>query len=124
MAESGSKGPTKQTMAPAAQDPDGAGRPAAKRSGDGTTQDEFEASVERLSDEEFANLEAAIQAARSKRAGRPSEPSFGMSEGTRNDLVQMANRPERERGPVTSPFTGAVVEGDRAPADPRKSDTR
>lgn len=93
------KAAPRKTMAPAARNPAGAD--------DGTSREEFEASLERLSDREFDRLEEAVRAARRSRRRNPEPPSFGMSEGERQELEQ--------RGEATSPWTGEQITGDGAP---------
>jgi len=115
--------PAKATMAPAARDPEGAGRAPAggalerakadkerllRELGEALTVDERdgETEIERTR-REVATLEAAVAATRNRPGRKPEAPSFGLSEGERQDL--------EANGVTTSPFTGERVEGDGAP---------
>lgn len=85
---------SRRTMAPAAKDPAGADdRPAAvERADDGRSW------VDDLPDGELDELAAEVQRARLRRDRSPREPSFGMSEGERQEL--------ENTGRTVSPFTG------------------
>lgn len=89
------KAAARKTMAPAARRPGGA---------DETSVDEYAASLERLSEKELDNLERALRDARTRRVRHPQQPSFGLSEGERQELEQ--------NGSTTSPWTGRRIEGD------------
>lgn len=97
--------PARKTMAPAARRPAGDDERASTA-----------ASLKRLDDREFDELEQAVREERSRRGRQGlSEPSFGLSEGERQELEMT--------GKTTSPWTGRVIEGDGqsterpAPAD-------
>lgn len=85
---------SRRTMAPAAREPAGADdRPAAtERADDGRGW------VDDLPDDELDELAAEVQRARLRRNREPREPSFGMSEGERDEL--------QRTGRTVSPFTG------------------
>jgi hypothetical protein len=94
------RAPVKATMAPAARDPEGAGKPVNERA---SRVD----SLMGMSDREFEQLASDVSEARRRRATRPLAPSFGMSEGERTELEQ--------HGETTSPWTGERIEGDGSP---------
>jgi len=108
---------TKATMAPAARDPEGASSsPGAAESGvrrNTEIPDEMHRSLQAVSRDELLAMRARIDAelGRIGSGARSAEPSFGISEGTRQELEQREALPERERGVVTSPFTGRPIEG-------------
>ncbi|HEX6748798.1 MAG TPA: hypothetical protein VF092_15985 [Longimicrobium sp.] len=116
MAES--KAPAKATMAPAARNPEGEG---ANPTPD-VTMDEASRSVQGLTVPELQALRRRVDAQLARLSAQPAEPSFGISEGTRQEL---ANREAlRDSDPeaaaaqvVTSPFTGAPVDGDGSPRE-------
>jgi hypothetical protein len=58
----------------------------------------FASAIEGLSDAELDELAEDVRLERLRRGRRPHAPSFGLSEGERQDLV--------ERGVTTSPFSG------------------
>lgn len=89
------KATARRTMAPAARRPGGS---------DETTVDEFAASLERLNERELEALERALRDVRTRRVRHPQPPSFGLSEGERQELEQ--------HGSTTSPWTGQKIEGD------------
>lgn len=89
----------RKTMAPAARNPAGADD-RGSRAG----------ALERMGDEEFDALESEVRAERARR-GRQGlrQPSFGLSEGERQELEM--------NGRATSPWTGRVMEGDGQSTD-------
>lgn len=107
--------PVKATMAPAARQPGGADDPAdtpAGRSAEAKADRTDDARVlEHMSDERFAEIEAAVRTERARRGRQPHMPSYGLSEGERADLEQ--------RGETTSPWTGEKITGDGAPRTKR-----
>lgn len=109
MADTSKPAPVKATMAPAARDPEGV-RPAAGPDLEGMSLDELQA------------LKRRVDAALAGAGRKPAEPSFGMSEGTRQELLQ--REALRDSDPVaadaqvvSSPFTGAPVDGDGSPRE-------
>ena len=90
------------------------------------TKDELE--------QENAELRARVaelethQSPRPNTRPKPTEPSFGLSEGSRNDLEMAAHRMEtenlREEPVVSSPFTGKPLNrsGDGRDDEPAERD--
>ncbi len=92
------KAAPRKAMAPTARRPEG---------DDATMQNNMAVSLEPLDDRELDALEGALRAERARRVRHPRPPSFGMSEGERQELEQ--------RGTATSPWTGEKITGDGAP---------
>jgi hypothetical protein len=103
--------PTKATMAPAARDPEGAGKPDAapaptKDTREPAVPDWMNASLQGVSRDELMGMRRRIdnELGRIESGARGEEPSFGISEGTREELERT--------GRATSPFTGRQLEGE------------
>jgi hypothetical protein len=86
------KAAPRKTMAPAATDPAGADVDRAVRSRVAGSD------LGDLSDRELDELTALLSAERARRGRTPVEPSFGLSEGERDELERT--------GRTVSPFTG------------------
>lgn len=82
----------RKTMAPAARPPAGEDERVAVADGGWPRE------LGTFSDRELGELETAMRAERQRRARAPREPSFGMSEGERDELERT--------GRTVSPFTG------------------
>lgn len=90
---------TRRTMAPAARDPEGE-NPQPANADDGVTGE-----LEEMADDRFDELEQQVREER-RRRGRPApkDPSFGLSEGERDELERT--------GTTVSPHTGQVRHDD------------
>lgn len=97
---------TRATMAPAARSAEGA---------DDDRGSWLNRSLQGVSVDDLQTLRNRIDKELRRKAAEPSEPSFGISEGTRDELEQRDRAADPSSVVVSSPFTGRPLDKDGEP---------